>query len=43
MVTISVDHLSPTVAQQWATWLIQDINKVMKDRDVAEAHRSTEF
>lgn len=43
MVTISVEHLSPTVAQQWVTWLIQDINKVMKDRDVAEAHRSTEF
>ncbi|MFB2679538.1 Wzz/FepE/Etk N-terminal domain-containing protein [Shewanella mangrovisoli] len=43
MVTISVEHLSPIVAQQWVTWLIQDINKVMKDRDVAEAHRSTEF
>lgn len=43
MVTLSVEHLSPTVAQQWVTWLIQDINKVMKDRDVAEAHRSTEF
>ncbi|MFB2651845.1 Wzz/FepE/Etk N-terminal domain-containing protein [Shewanella seohaensis] len=43
MVILSVEHLSPTVAQQWVTWLIQDINKVMKDRDVAEAHRSTEF
>lgn len=43
MVTLSVEHLSPTVAQQWVTWLIQDINKVMKDRDVAEAHRSTAF
>lgn len=43
MVTISVEHLSPTVAQQWVTWLIQDINKVMKNRDVAEANRSTEF
>ncbi|MEL4280067.1 Wzz/FepE/Etk N-terminal domain-containing protein [Shewanella mangrovisoli] len=43
MVTISVLHLSPNIAQQWVTWLIQDINKVMKERDVAEAHRSTEF
>ncbi|PWF63876.1 LPS O-antigen length regulator [Shewanella sp. BC20] len=43
MVTISVEHLSPTVSQQWVTWLIQDINKVMKNRDVAEAKRSTEF
>ncbi|MGS0724737.1 Wzz/FepE/Etk N-terminal domain-containing protein, partial [Shewanella sp. 0m-11] len=43
MVTISVEHLSPSVAQQWVTWLIQDINKVMKERDVAEAIRSSEF
>ncbi len=43
MVTVSVEHLSPSVAQQWVTWLIQDINKVMKERDVAEANRSSEF
>ena len=43
MVTISIEHLSPTVAQQWASWLVQDINKVMKERDVAEANRSSEF
>lgn len=43
MVTISVEHLSPSVAQQWATWLVEDINKVMKERDVTEAIRSSEF
>jgi uncharacterized protein involved in exopolysaccharide biosynthesis len=43
MVTISVEHVSPVIAQQWVTWLVQDINKVMKDRDVLEAMRSTEF
>lgn len=43
MVTISVEHLSPTVAQRWVAWLIQDINQVMKERDVAEANRSSEF
>ena len=43
LVTIAVEHRSPFVAQQWVTWLIQDINKVMKDRDVAEANRSSEF
>ena len=43
MVTISVEHLSPSVAQQWVTWLIKDINKVMKERDVTEAYRSSEF
>jgi len=43
MVTISVEHLSPSIAQQWVNWLVQDINQVMKDRDVAEAQRSTAF
>jgi hypothetical protein len=43
MVTISIEHVSPSVAQQWVTWLVQDINRVMKDRDVLEAIRSTEF
>jgi uncharacterized protein involved in exopolysaccharide biosynthesis len=43
MVTISIEHVSPSVAQQWVTWLVQDINRVMKERDVAEAMRSTEF
>jgi uncharacterized protein involved in exopolysaccharide biosynthesis len=43
MVTVSVEHVSPAIAQQWVTWLVQDINRVMKERDVAEAMRSTEF
>lgn len=43
MVTVSIEHLSPVIAQQWVTWLVQDINKVMKERDVAEANRSTAF
>lgn len=43
MVTVSVEHISPAVAQQWVNWLVQDINKEMKDRDVAEATRSTTF
>lgn len=43
MVTVSVEHLSPAVAQQWVNWLVEDINKVMKERDVAEAIRSSDF
>ncbi|WP_299807118.1 Wzz/FepE/Etk N-terminal domain-containing protein [uncultured Shewanella sp.] len=43
MVTVSVEHLSPHIAQQWVNWLVEDINKVMKERDVAEAIRSSEF
>lgn len=43
MVTVSVEHFSPVVAQQWANWLVEDINRVMKERDVAEAIRSSDF
>lgn len=43
MVTVSVQHLSPKVAQDWVTWLVEDINIVMKERDVIEANRSREF
>ncbi|WP_350563361.1 hypothetical protein, partial [Psychrobacter sp. CAL346-MNA-CIBAN-0220] len=41
MVTVSVEHVSPSVAQQWVSWLIEDINKSMKERDVLEAVKST--
>ena len=43
MVTISVQHLSPYLAKQWVNWLVQDINKTMKQRDVLEANKSTDF
>lgn len=43
MVTVSIEHLSPVIAQRWLTWLVEDINQVMKDRDVNEANRSIQF
>lgn len=43
MVTIAIEHISPYIAQQWVNWLIQDINKTMKLRDVLEANKSTDF
>jgi uncharacterized protein involved in exopolysaccharide biosynthesis len=43
MVKIAVEHVSPYVAKQWVSWLIQDINQTMKERDVQEAIKSTDF
>ncbi|MFV7774763.1 Wzz/FepE/Etk N-terminal domain-containing protein [Shewanella algae] len=43
MINISVEHKSPFIAKQWIDWLIADINLAMKERDVYEATRSTEF
>ncbi|WP_038003266.1 Wzz/FepE/Etk N-terminal domain-containing protein [Teredinibacter turnerae] len=39
-ITLSIEHLSPRVAQQWVFWLVEDINEVMKVRDTVEANRS---
>ncbi|WP_231612764.1 MULTISPECIES: Wzz/FepE/Etk N-terminal domain-containing protein [unclassified Pseudoalteromonas] len=43
MLILSVKHISPYIAKQWADWLVEDINKVMKVRDVSEAEKSTAF
>ncbi|MEL4482913.1 lipopolysaccharide biosynthesis protein [Shewanella algae] len=43
MVKISIEHQSPFIAKQWVDWLVADINLTMKERDVAEANRSTDF
>ena len=43
MVKIAIEHVSPYVAQQWVNWLIQDINATMKQREVLEANKSTDF
>lgn len=37
MITLSIKHYSPVAAQQWAQWLVQDINKHMREQDVREA------
>ncbi|RYV02603.1 LPS O-antigen length regulator [Shewanella sp. OPT22] len=43
MVTISIEHQSPYIAQNWVKWLVADINTEMKIRDVSEAHKSIQF
>ncbi|TMP05570.1 LPS O-antigen length regulator [Pseudoalteromonas sp. S3178] len=43
MITISIEHMSPVIAQRWVNWLVEDINAVMKSRDVQEANKSSEF
>ena len=43
LITISVENVSPYIAQKWVGWLVEDINRTMKSRDVVEANKSTEF
>lgn len=42
-IILSIKHQSPVVAQEWATWLVEDINTTMRNRVVAEAKNSILF
>jgi uncharacterized protein involved in exopolysaccharide biosynthesis len=43
MVTISIEHYSPYVAQEWVNWIINSINQEMKSRDLLEANNSISY
>ncbi|ELH7810914.1 LPS O-antigen length regulator [Vibrio harveyi] len=41
--TVSVKHYSPYLAQQWVSWLIDDINNVMRERAIIEASQNLAY
>ncbi|EOX3438097.1 GNVR domain-containing protein, partial [Vibrio cholerae] len=41
--TVSVSHYSPYIAQQWATWLVAEINQVMRERTIAESTQNLNY
>ncbi|WP_229622932.1 Wzz/FepE/Etk N-terminal domain-containing protein [Vibrio parahaemolyticus] len=41
--TISIKHYSPYVAQQWVNWLIEDINRVMRERTITETSQNLAY
>ncbi|WP_445765678.1 Wzz/FepE/Etk N-terminal domain-containing protein [Rheinheimera sp.] len=43
MITLSVKHYSPFLAQQWATLLVKDINAEMRSRELSEAQNSINY
>jgi uncharacterized protein involved in exopolysaccharide biosynthesis len=43
MVTIEIEYFSPTMAKQWLTWLISDVNDFMRDQDQKEAQDSIDY
>ena len=42
-VTIAVEHYSPTIAQQWVNWLVDDINSTIMKQDVEEAEQAIAY
>jgi LPS O-antigen subunit length determinant protein (WzzB/FepE family) len=43
MITVELEYFSPTMAQQWLTWLIADVNEFMRDQDQQEAQASIDY
>jgi uncharacterized protein involved in exopolysaccharide biosynthesis len=43
MINISLEFYSPQLAQQWLTWLIEDINEFMSSQDKKEAQASIDY
>ncbi|AEX20697.1 Wzz/FepE/Etk N-terminal domain-containing protein [Vibrio sp. EJY3] len=41
--TVSIKHYSPYIAQQWVNWLVEDINKVMRERTIAETSQNLDY
>ncbi|MCV5928187.1 hypothetical protein OFO11_40450, partial [Escherichia coli] len=37
---IAIKHYSPYVAKSWVNWLIEDINKVMRERAISETSQN---
>tara|TARA_B110001450_G_scaffold245428_1_gene258448 strand:- start:906 stop:1361 length:456 start_codon:yes stop_codon:yes gene_type:complete len=38
--TIAISNKSPVLAQQWVTWLVQDLNQSIRERDINESERA---
>ncbi|WP_281630307.1 Wzz/FepE/Etk N-terminal domain-containing protein [Vibrio sp. St2] len=43
IVTVSITHLSPYVAQQWTQWLVKELNLWMKEESLTETNRNIEY
>lgn len=43
LATLSVEFLSPTLAQKWVSLLIQDLNQVMKEKELLESEKNINY
>lgn len=43
MVKLNVTHVSPSIAQHWATVMIEELNSVMRQREITEAEESINY
>ena len=43
LVTISVEHMSPSVAQQWAEWIVDEVNMMVANLRIEEAESAITY
>lgn len=43
LVTLTVDHLSPVVAQQWSLWIVKEINSILANMEIANSQAAIDF
>lgn len=43
LITLSVDHISPLIAQQWSAWIIDEANSMVANLRIDEAERSINY
>jgi hypothetical protein len=43
LIKVAISSKSPVLAQQWITWLVEDLNNSMRDWEINEAKRSVFF
>ncbi|MEF1214789.1 GNVR domain-containing protein, partial [Vibrio alginolyticus] len=41
--TVSIMHYSPYIAEKWVNWIVSDINKVMRERTIAESTQNLAY
>lgn len=43
LVSIAIEWLDPVLARDWVTWLVQDVNDLIKEQDLREATSAIEY
>jgi len=43
IILIDIEYLSPTLAQQWLSWLIEDLNALMRQQEIDETKASISY
>ncbi|AYO21209.1 LPS O-antigen length regulator [Vibrio owensii] len=41
--TVAISHFSPYIAQQWVSWLVEDINRIMRERAIKETSQNLTY